>query len=481
MNEKLSYLKMEKKSPKHFILIFIFTCLSATALSQNSRSDFASSRIYLKGTFIEEKNELTGLQTKRDLSDTLIDNILFKKFETADFIDYAANKEMNIYYESFSTTFYLLLDNNKKIIHKINYVTEEDQTATLFGKEASVALSFVDTRSSYPRDSLKATEKTPRKYYQKENPEVYLIIIPDLKSVAVSANKGFYSKLLMGDNYNEITKGLQNNFKVSTKFDIEKEDEIQLFYRRKWYNDSSNFAEYEDKQFKNFKYLGDTIVNNNRALKMEVSGYNYLSGSQDNAEIFLINVTDSGYYLGYQFIPFKDFETELKIVDNNNTKELFLQGINTDSANGFSYQKIIQVKSDPYRYFILPFFPMPFIEFGNVEGIITYTKLKGIESGKKRERTYITAENNIRDILNPAKNKVEVIMYFTEAAEVVIEIKDEENDKILGQSKSNAVKGLNSFTVPVKNFEKDKLYRVQINLRNKKGSGSFSDSIKSKY
>ena len=75
--------------------------------------------------------------------------------------------------------------------------------------------------------------------------------------------------------------------------------------------------------------------------------------------------------------------------NNNGNKEFFLQGVTFDTVGGNVYQKIVQAKSgDPYRYFILPFFPMSFIEFGNVQGIITYTKIKGIEKGTKREIIY---------------------------------------------------------------------------------------------
>jgi hypothetical protein len=80
-------------------------------------------------------------------------------------------------------------------------------------------LEFIDTRNSYPRDSLIATRKTPRKYYLKENSEIYLVIIPDLQSLVVSSNGQFYTKQLMGDNYNDITNGFKNNFSASTKFD----------------------------------------------------------------------------------------------------------------------------------------------------------------------------------------------------------------------------------------------------------------------
>ena len=446
-----------------------------------SRNELANSKLYFRATYFDKKNEFIGLQTRTDFADTIIDNVKYRKFKTSDFTDYSDKKDTKTFYETFANSVYCLLDDSKKIVHKINYQTNNEQTGIIFGRQTQILLEFIDTRNSFPRDSLITTEKTPRKYYPTDNSEIYLVIIPDLQSLVVSSNGQFYTKQLMGDNYNDITKSLQNNFTASTKFDIQKGDEVQLFYRRKWYNDTTNLAEYEDKQFKNFKYLGDTVVNDTKALKFEVEGYNYLSGSYDSPQELLVTVTDSGYYVGYQFVPFQEYKTELKIVETENGKDFFLQGVTFDTINGNTYQKIVQAKSDPYRYYILPFFPMQFIEFGNVQGIITYTKIKGIEKGKKRERTYITNENNIRDIVSKKKNEVEVIIYFVDKAEVEIEIQDYDSEKTIGSTKAKAKKGLNSFIVRSDNFEKDKQYRVQINYKGKDNSGSFSNSVTTKY
>lgn len=465
---------------KHTLTILLLL-LNYFVFGQSSRSELANSKIYVRATYFDKKNENIGLQTRTDLTDTIINKVKYRKFQTSDFIDYSDKREIKTFYETFANGIYSLLDNSKKVVHKINYQTDKEQTGTIFSKQTQITLEYIDTRNSFPRDSLVPTNKTPRKYYRKVNSEIYLVIIPDLQSLVVSSNGQFYTKQLMGDNYNDITNGFKNNFTASTKFDIQKGDEIQLFYRRKWYNDTTNVAEYQDKQFKNFKYLSDTIVNNTKALKFEVEGYNYLSGSYDSPQELLVTVTDSGYYVGYQFVPFQDYKTELKIVETEKGKDLFLQGVTFDTIDGNTYPKIVQAKSDPYRYYILPFFPMPFIEFGNVQGIITYTKIKGIEKGKKREREYITDKNNIRDIISKKKNEVEVIIFFVDEAEVEIEIQDSETDKVIGSLKSNSKIGLNSYLVRSEKFKKDKQYSVQINYKNKNNSGSFSNSVTTKY
>jgi hypothetical protein len=442
---------------------------------QETREEIAESKIYIRATYFDQKNEIIGLRVRTDVMDTIIENRKFLKFKTEDFVDYSEIEKSETYYESFLNGNYKLLDNNFETVHDINYKESNEQTATLFGYEVKTSLELIDTRNSYPRDSLIATNKTPRKYFKSDNSEIYAVIIPDLKTLAVSSNGQFYTKQLFGDNYNDISEGIKNNFKANNRFDIQKGDEIQLFYRRKWYNDSTGIAEYQDKQFKNVKYIGDTIVDGNKSIKLQIEGYNYLSGSKDGPEEFLMQVSDSGYYYGNQFIPFKDYETELKIIEQNGQKGFSLQGVSRDTINGFTYEKIVQATPDPYRYFILPFFPMPFVEFGNVQGIITYSKIKGIEKGTKRERTYITDENNIRDIYSVSKKEVELEIYFLDKLDIEIEIKDYETDNVVGSLKSKSQKGKNSFIVKTEKLEKGKSYNVQINYKADNNSGSFSN------
>ena len=461
------------------ILTLFITCF---AFGQSSRSELSNSKIYLKATYFNKVNKNIGLQTRIELNDTLIGKISYKKFLTEDFTDYSQKREKNIYYETFENGMFTLLDNKLNIIHKVNYKLSKEQTATLFGKQTIVDIEFLDTRNSYPRDSLIPTEKTPRKYFDKKNSEIYLILISDLKTLAVSSNGEFYTKQLFGDNYNSISNGLKYNYQASTKFEIQKGDEIQLFYRRKWYNDTTNVAEYEDKQFKNFKYVSDTITEKGKALVMEVDGYNYLSGSKDNSEKFLVNLTDSGYYLGPQFVPFKNFSTELKLTDIDNEKQFSLQGVDKIEQSENSLYKIVQAKSnDAYRYYILPFFPVPYIEFGNVQGIITYSKIKGIENGKKRERTFITDKSNIRDIISKSNTEVEIQIYFTEVSEVEIAIQHLDTEKKVGTKKTKSKIGLNTFFIKCSKLEKDKEYGIQINYSSKESSGSFSNGITNKY
>ena len=182
------------------ILTLLTLLFSHLAFGQNSRIELANSKMYVRATYFDDKNEYIGLQTRTDISDTIIDSVKFRKFQTADFIDYSAKQETKKFYETFTNDVYCMLDNNKKVVHKINYQINEEQTAIIFGKQTTILLEFLGTP-----ESIEPSFYSPRKYYHKDNSEIYLIIIPALKSLVVSSNGEFYTKQLLGDNYNEIS------------------------------------------------------------------------------------------------------------------------------------------------------------------------------------------------------------------------------------------------------------------------------------
>jgi hypothetical protein len=454
--------------------------LTINTIGQAKRSELADSKIYVCGTYKNEKNDFIALEVKMVLKDTLINDIVFSKFLTENFTDYSKHRTSNLFFETFNENTYILLDKDLKTVHKINYSTTKLQKATIFGKTETVDLEFIDTRNSFPRDSLIPTDKTPRKYFLNSNKEIYIVIIPDLKTSAVTSNGISYTKQLFGDNYNAISNSIKNNNSASNSINIQKGDEIQLFYRRKWYDDTTNLAEYEDKQFKNIKYIGDTTVEKNKALKFTIEGYNYLSGNKDEKEEFLTVLTDSGYYSGNQFIPFKTFKNELKLVADTTGNNFFLQGVDFDTIGNSTYPKVIQIySSSPYRYYILPFFPMPFIEFGNVQGLITYTKIARKENGIKRQRTFITDRTNIREIKSFSENKVSCEIFIKEPCEISITIGNDDDKK--GEYKSKTASGLQTFIVKTSKQTNGKYYQVQINYKTKNSSGSFSDGFTSNY
>lgn len=465
-------------------LTLLLLLLGHLAFGQSAQ-ERAYSKIYYKGTYFNEQNKLLGLQVRTDLTDTVIGATQYKKFQMADFTNDAGQKEITSYYESFANGIYCLLDSSRQVVHQVNFLTTNEQTGILFGKSTLIELELLFARSNPIKEKTVASANVPRKYYQKDNSEIYVVVIPFLEAQVVSSNGQYYLKKLMGDNYNDISEGLVHDFKVSSRFDIQKGDEIQLFYRRKWYDDTTNMAEYEDKQFKNFRYLGDTVVKDKTAMKFQTEGYNYLSGSMDGSNEFLVPLTKDGYTMGSVFVPFQDFQTELKVIETQSGPGLFLQGVTFDTVGTYIYPRIVQVKSDengmPWKTNILPFFPLVFIETGNVEGFITYSKIKGVESGIKRTRTFITDRDNIRAITNKKENEVEIEIYLIEPADIRIEIRDPESEKVLVKQQSKANEGINTFMLSSKKLKSANTYEVQITYQRQNDSGSFSNSVKMKY
>jgi hypothetical protein len=471
------------KSMKHYLTLLLLL-ISHLALSQSVK-ERAYSKIYLKGTYLNEQNEIIGLQTRTDLTDTLIDNRKFRKFQMSDFKDYADQKQIKSYYESFSNGIYCLLDSSLQVVHQINFQTTNEQTGILFGKSTQIALELLHASSNHSDEAPVITDNTPRKYFQKDTAEIYVVIIPFFEALVVAGNGQYYVKKMMADCYNNISEGLLNNVKVSNRFDIQVGDEVQLFYRNKWYNDTTYLAEYRDKQYKNFKYSGDTIVQDQLHMKFQVEEYSYLSGHNDDTKEFLVPLAKDGYRMGSMFVPFQEYQTEMKLIETQNGPGLFLQGVTFDTVGTFIYPRIVQVKSDengmPWKTNILPFFPLVFIETGNVEGFITYSKIKGVESGIKRERTYITDTDNIRKISNKKAFEVNLEIYFIAPADIRIEIRDPESEKVLVKQQSKANEGINTFVLSSKKIKSANTYEVHITYQRPNGSGSFLNSVRIKY
>lgn len=92
----------------------VFLLLLTSLTFGQSRNDLANSKIYIRATYFDNKNEYIGLQTRTDLADTIIENVKYRKFQTSDFTDYSDKRETKTLYETFANGIYSLLDNGKK-------------------------------------------------------------------------------------------------------------------------------------------------------------------------------------------------------------------------------------------------------------------------------------------------------------------------------------------------------------------------------
>ncbi|MDQ6763434.1 MAG: hypothetical protein M3015_12510 [Bacteroidota bacterium] len=170
----------------------------------------------------------------------------------------------------------------------------------------------------------------------------------------------------------------------------------------------------------------------------------------------------------------------MKLIADSSGNNFFLQGVDYDTIGASPFPKVVQVYSNsPYRYYILAFFPMPFIEFGNVQGLITYAKIEGKDYGIKRERTFITDRTNICEIKSLSDNEVSCEIFFKEPCDVSITIENDDGKK--GELKSKTDAGTHIFKVKTSKLTNGTYYQVQINYKTENSSGSFSNGFTANY
>ncbi len=454
---------------KIFILFNLIILNSSLAFSQNNRLEASKSNIYVNADYKNGINTFKFIAIKDFVKDTVVNlppfSIPVKKFKWTTFTDYAKEKEATFGYETSQNNRLLLLDKQLQTIHDLNFKKEDEQTGIIAGTKGRIRLEFLDPRNSFPKDALIPDEKTPRKYFLVTDTSKYVVILPDLQVVAISNNGVNYTKYLMGDLFYNISKGLKNTDPIKTQLNFKPGDELQLFYRRKWYNDSTTLAEYEDKQFSTFHFRGDTIVKGQKAKNFEVTGYNYLSGKSDEAKFAMIE-SDSGYHIGQQFTPIKAYGPELKIIEHaNKPNYFFLQAYVYDSVGSTPFPKVIQFYSpSPYRNFILPFFPVPFIEFGNVEGLVTYVKQDGKEHGQKKVKTEITDKTHIRRINVLSNKEIELEVFIHEFSEVAFKFYRSENS-LKTLKKTTLAEGFHKVKLRSPKMKNGNTYQIQLEQR----------------
>jgi len=466
---------------RNTILIVTFFTLNFSVFGQEKRTSLAESNIFINANYENKINDYKYIGIREFLKDTIIKEKEFKKICFTTFKDYSKEKMLEYYFESFENSEYEKLDQNLKTIHKVSFKPTKTQQGILFYKEDNISIEYVDTRNYFPRDSLIANEKTPRKYYLTNKTETYIVVRPDLKVVELSAQGINYTKHLLGDIFTDISKGLKNTTPISNSIDLVIGDEIQLFYRRKWYNDSTQLAEYEDKQFKNIKYVSDTLIEGHKALNLEINGYNYLSGQEEN-ESFPVILKDSGYYVGQQFTKLTTFKPELKIIEQDSLENyISLQTYTYENIGNKKFPKVTQYYSGSlYRYYLLPYFPMPFIEFGNVQGIITYVKQDGEEHGKKRERTKKTDEPNIRKIRTLSKKEIELTYFLPKSAKVewLFYSTIESEPKLIKVTESK--QGENIIVLKTPKLKNKGNYQIQMEIYNDNGKSVITHGFRAK-
>lgn len=460
---------------KYIITFLLFTTLTNIAFAQDNRIELANSNIFYTASYKDKVNRNRTISVREFQKDTIINNLKFKKYKLLTFVDIEKSKKETFYYETFENDNYIKLDNKLKTIHSVNYKRNE-QTGTIFNKKENIKLEYVDTRNSFPRDSLQPNEKTPKKFYSKENPKINFVLSTDLKINQLEIKDTIYTKQLLGENVLTISNNFHKNNQISNKANLTIGDEIQLFYRRRWYNDTTGNAEFENKQFKNLKYIKDSISDGNKVIIFLTSGYNYLSGNEEQEKLLNCIVKDTVYYLENYAIPIENFKTEMKILHDNS---IFLQTVSDKKIGETNFPIITQYNSSsPYRNYVLPYFPFSFVEAGNIEGFISYLKLNGKEYGTKSIRTYITDKTNIRTIKQLSENEVEIAFFLFEKSKIEIQISENENAKNI--LKKELPEGEHKYKLKTDKLKAKNYYNINFTYETKDGSGSISNGFETK-
>lgn len=452
-------------------LTLALIAFSVTAFGQINRNDLAKSNLFYTGIYVDDVNTNKSILIREFIKDTIIDSKSFRKYKMIEFENYSEIKNQSFYYESFDQNSYIKLNEKLKPIHSVQ-TDKEEQQGIIFGNRKNLKLEYVDTRRSFPRDSLIPDEQTPKKFFEIENPENHFIIRTDLQVKELEIQDNLYTKQLLGDVFLRISENIKNNLTVNNQYRNNVGDEIQLIYRRKWYNEENGTAEYENKQFKNFKITADKSIDNLRLITIEESGYSFLSGVEEQPKEWEVFVTDSSYvFQGFE-IPIKDYKTDLKIEDNM----IFLQSISEIKIGNKKFPLINQYYSEGYyQPTILAFFPMVYFDVGNVEGDISYVKLSNIEYGKKLERTYPKDKTGIWSLRQVSENSIEVHFFVVEDSEIQIEFGQEENLHTLFEKKMKP--GEYKEIIKTNELKSNEYYRINFVYRSENSSGNQTNVL----
>src|SRR5689334_12756971 len=78
-----------RRHPKMKEILLTIALLFTISTFEQTRSELANSKLYVRGTYFDKKNVFIGLQTRTDLSDTIINSNKYKKIQAEDFTDYS--------------------------------------------------------------------------------------------------------------------------------------------------------------------------------------------------------------------------------------------------------------------------------------------------------------------------------------------------------------------------------------------------------
>ncbi len=118
---------------------------------------------------------------------------------------------------------------------------------------------------------------------------------------------------------------------------------------------------------------------------------------------------------------------------------------------------------------------MLYYEVGNVEGYISYAKLKNIEYGKKFERTYPKDKTGIWSFRQVSENSIEVHFFVVEDSEIQIEFGQDEKSKAIFKKKMK--QGEYKEIIKTDKLEPNEYYKINFIYQSKNSSGNQTNGL----
>ena len=437
--------------------------ISIDSYAQQHRSELSLSKFFVIGHSEGKSYRFDSIAIRLIEKDTTIHNENFSKIKYQVGTDSKKLPTTIIQYENFKDDRYTLLDDQLRTIHDIE-ITASNSEGTIFYTHDSIQHEYVDTRTSFPRDSLKPDESTPVKYYLRNAPDKSLIIRKDLHIVELAANEPKIRKQLLGDFYTRMSRHWDEQKQILFHPRMKRGDQVQLVYRNKGYEkDGSPWFNY--KQYKIFEFAGDTTVQGLSMMKFTINEFGYLSGAEKEPSITLLRTTDTSVDLDNYVMPFDTVINSFRVSGDSADNYFFIQAIDETHVGDTTMPVILQVFSNtPYRLVMPSFFLMPYFEVGNVEGMIPYVKINGRKYGELKEKVWLTDHTHVRKVA-AANGQVEVTLFVAKPATVKFSV---DNHQLL---QKKLIAGEHVIRLLYKT-KKDQEYTLGIDYRESENGGS---------
>lgn len=465
------------KNLKLILILLLFTQLNYTQTNEKRQKE-NKSNIYVISDSIDTKRTNKLILLTEFINDTIINCYNFKKYQAQSFTDYYKTKSINHFYECFNDSIYFKLDEQLKVVHRVNF-NKKKQIGILFEKKDSINLEYEDSRSALDKKyyPLIPTNKTLRKFISKNKVKENLTLDLENQEIKTERINNLITKQLTGNHIQKILKNYKTNINVTNNFNLKVGDEFQLLYKGKKVNEKTKQEEEQIYKTQHYKFISDTIVGGKIQKIFTVNDSGYELGARKFVEKIKCFITDSIYYENTHYningLKIKEYKTELKILED---KSILLQTVYMEQIGEIFIPLISQYKlkeHHPYEYIIVPQFPFKFYDYPNVIRNITYMKLGNQELGIKKELPEPLG-NKILSIKQIGKHKVEITFKLVDSVKINMRLQNKKNIKKIFSKEM--ISGRYTFIYKSRKLKSENEYSVYfdcIQKQKKEGSTAY--------